>query len=133
MLEMLNEMYEYLHPKEKAIISFLNARHLRFRDEAYAMNSDYQEYLYESLKYQGSFVNNRVYLAELYTKNKAARKAKLMYQEAINNVIKVFTAVDLKSMTDEHFAESQTFIDEYILGTHLSCVSYEILIEKGNV
>ena len=128
LLEILNKMYEHLPLKEQSIICFLNAHHLRFRDDNYIKSHAYQKYLLDSLKNGVSFVKNRVYLAELYTKN----DAKKMYQKAITNIIKVHSAEEIAQMPVEQFVEPQNFINEHILGTHITYLNYETLIEKSN-
>jgi len=126
LLEILNQMYSYLPEKEKAIVCYLNACQLRFKDEGYLSNPLYQKNLLESLKCKEAFVNNRVFLAELYEKE----QSKKMFNEALTNIVKVYSYHDIERMTVEHFVEPQTFINEHILGTHISIVNHEILLNR---
>ena len=125
LLEILNCMYQFLPLKEKAIVSFLNANHLRQRDKNYRTNPEYEKQLLASLADGIPFVYNRVYLAELYT----GSAAKQTYEDALRNVIKVSSLEECQQMSTEQFLEPKVYINEHILGTHISSVNYKVIIE----
>lgn len=125
LLEILNCMYQFLPLKEKAIVSFLNANHLRQRDKNYRTNPEYEKQLLASLADGIPFVYNRVSLAELYT----GSAAKQMYEDALRNVIKVSSLEECQQMSTEQFLEPKAYINEHILGTHISSVNYKVIIE----
>lgn len=127
LLEILNKMYGYLPQKEKMIVHFLNAHHLRFRDPMYKCNPNYKMHLLKSLNGDTPFATNRRYLAELY----AGDKAKEMYTEAMSNVVKVHSKSELEQMTIVQLVEPEAFINEHILGTHISYINYEILCDEA--
>ena len=131
-LEILSLMYNYLSPKEKSMISFLKARHMHNYDKNYIVNPKYKQYLIESIKHDGTVVNNKKYLADLYRKCFARNKANKLYKEAISNIIEIHSEETIKQMTIEHFLDPQAFIDEHILGTHISYINYQLLCDKVN-
>lgn len=122
MLRILNSIQNYLPIYEQAIISFLNAHHLLFQDENYKDNPKYENYLLDSIgKCDAPFVNNRLYLARLYN----GKKAKKLYEEALSNIVKVNSLIDIKTLKLENYVNPESYIREFITGTYISYINYE--------
>ena len=131
MLEMLNSMYPYLSTQEKAIVCYLNANHLSFQDKNYERNPAYQKHLLKSLEYNVSFVKNRIRLADFYAKTAHTQStAKKLYQEAVKNIVTVFTLEEIQQRPVEQFVAPDSYINEFILGTCMAYISFEELVAK---
>ena len=128
-LYILNSRMQKLSLQERSIVCYLNAYDLIFKDIQYKSNSKYERYLCESIKYWDGFVFNFTHLAELYT----GKHSKELYEKALSNVICVKSIEEIKSMTSKDFINIQNYINEHILGTHISYINYELLIEKHNM
>lgn len=126
LLGILNFMEPCLPDREKAIVHYLNAYKLHIRDENYPSDPERQTELRTSLTFNIPFVNNRCLIAEYSTKE----DAKKYYREALDNVQKVFSEEDIMKLPLEHFLEPQSFINEFILGTHISYINYEGIKKK---
>lgn len=46
-------------------------------------------------------------------------ESKAHYHKAISNIVKVYTEIDIAQMTIDDFIEPESFINEFILGTHI--------------
>ena len=127
LLEILNQNFADLSIEERAITCFLNANHLRMRDKNYRENPAYIENLIKSTEPTVPFVFNYRELAKWETdKNKAQELLDL----AKKNIIKVYTHKEIEALTLEQLVSPQFFIREHILGTHLSYVVYESLVDS---
>lgn len=125
-LNVLNEMYPFFPAAEKGIVSFLNAHHIRSRDlEHYRKHPEYEALLLRSITENEACVMSRVYLAEFYSRC-AKGKARKMRNAAASHTIKVYSMEELAQMTGESLASAEAYINEHILGTHISCVNYEL-------
>ena len=47
----------------------------------------------------------------------------------MRNVIKVSSLEEYQQMSTEQFLEPKAYINEHILGTHISSVNYKVIIE----
>lgn len=112
--------------KERAIVHYLNAYKLLIRDENYLSKKEYQVELNASLIPNVPFVNNRYWIAE-FLKD---REAKKYYREALDNVQKIFSEEDLPV---EYYLEPQSFINEFIVGTHITRERYNEIYKKANL
>lgn len=128
MLEVLNLMSPFLPDKEKGIIHYLNAYKLRMIDCDYSSQQEYYEELYASLLSDVPFVNNRLKIAELLTGSDAQK----YYAEAIDNVQEIFSEDKVSNISSECFLSIQSFIDEFILGTHVTRERYDEMVAKSN-
>jgi hypothetical protein len=126
LLEILNLMYDYFPDRDKAIINYLNALQIYTRDEHIKRNEEYRSQLNKSMGYKIPFVYNRCQMAEVVHEY----EIKKCYEDALKNVEIVFSEQDIMQMPLEHFLDPQSFIKEYILGTQISYVNYEIIKEK---
>lgn len=117
-MEKLNSMIDIVDDKEKAIIYYLNAYYVSCFMENWKKSKKYRFYLIKSIEYSKNihFVNNRFDLASISQGKEALNYLK----EAIQNVEKVETIETLKNKSVNYWLSSQRFIDEFILGTHLS-------------
>ena len=132
LLDALNEMRDELSDKELAIMHYLNANHIYWRDSDYVDNPAYQDHIMHSMQYQGPFVENRLLLANYYHRSKAPLNVEML-KEAIKNVVHVSYSEDFEKMSDEAFADPQMYINEFILGIERSYVNYESLLERAGV
>ncbi len=126
MLNTLNEMYLFLSEKEKAVTSFLNAYHIRFHDRNYKRSDKYKMYLTESVKINTPFVFNRVWLSEIVS----PKLSKVLKAEAINNIEKVYSLADIKKTSVTDWISPDYFINEKILGTHISYAVKETIMSE---
>ena len=53
-----------------------------------------------------------------------------MLQEALDNITTVYSAEECEQITTEQFVDTDEFINEHILGAHMSYVVYETLLER---
>jgi len=125
LLGILNLMYKYLPDEERAIVHYLNATQTYVKNGLVENEESIIE-LKKTLEFDIPFVYNRCRIAE-YSTGENARK---YYNEALDNVQKVLSEEEILKLPFEHFLEPQTFIDEYILGTHISYINYEVMKEK---
>ena len=76
------------------------------------------------------FVNNRLDLAHVLS----GEEAKKYKQEALENVECVFTEEELSHINDEDWLKkrlnSQSYINEFILGTHMTSIVYKAKFGK---
>lgn len=126
-LEILNEKCEKLPLKEQAIIYYLNACHLRFRDRNYKNNSAYAENLVKSIRTNVPFVRNYFSFAELQTTKEETGR---LISIAAQNVQKVYSHKEQQQLSFKQLSTSQFFIKEHILGTHLTRQAYELMFGK---
>ena len=125
-LQVLNVMHASFPEREQAIIHYLNAYHMFMHEDNYRHNPDYYSELVKSTSFKTKFVYNHYRLAEI-TSGQAARNN---VEEALQNVIKVYTYEELRGMTTDSLADPQEFINEHILGTHISQPNYELLQQR---
>lgn len=123
----LNQIIDGLPEKEKAIVYFLNANHLRHIDENYAKNPAYLHNLIKSTEIQIPFVRNWLWFSELQT---SSEQAKVCISTANNNVQKVYSSQEISELLIEQMATPDFYINEHILGTHLSYAVYELLFKS---
>lgn len=126
-LDTLNSMIDIVDDMDKAIIYYLNAYSLSWSMKNWRKCEKYRLYLLKSIQYSKKkhFVNNRFDLAKVLQ-----GKDTLKYMnEAMENIEKVETIETLKNKSINYWLSSQRFIDEFILGTHLS---QEVYLYKFN-
>ncbi len=123
----LNRRYLSLSERDKAIVCYLNAYQIQATYPDYRKNEMYRRFLLDSMKYSGPFVNNRIALAEIVSKE----EAKALYGEAVKNVTHVSDMEELKALPDEFWLDPQYYIDEFILGTSIAEDFYEELCKKA--
>lgn len=127
LLEILNNRLELLSMSDQAIVYYLNAHHLRRTEKNYSKNPYYLENLRKSTEIEVPFVRNRLYLAEMQSDKKIFE---LMFRRALANIKKVYSKQEIMEMTKEHFLSPQTFIEEFILQTHISYLIYESIQQQ---
>ena len=127
MLEILNLLRPFLPDKQRAIVHYLNAYKLRLLDDDYLSNHIYQTELTASLITNVAFVNSRLMIAELLPE----KEAKKYYSDAVDNVQEVFTEEELGEISQEYSLDPQSFINEFILGTHLIYDKYNEIVKKS--
>jgi len=127
-LDKLNSMIDMVEDKDKAVIYYLNAYYISCSVENWRKCKNYKFNLLKSVEYSKSsnFVNNRFDLANI---SEGEEKQKYL-EEAIKNVEKVETKETLNNKTIDYWLSSQRFIDEFILGTHLSEEVYSYKFRK---
>lgn len=124
-LERLNSIIHMVEDKDKAIIYYLNAHAISCSEENWRKCDKYRDNLVKSIDYSTNykFVNNRLGLSAI----SVGEEERNYLKEAIANVEKIETKETLMSKTIDYWLSSQRFIDEFILGTHLS---QEVYIHK---
>lgn len=117
-LEKLNGMLEEVGDRDKAIIYYLNAHYYSRTEEAWRESEKYKWYLLKSVEHSGNckFVNNRLDLARV----SQAKEARQYLEDAHSRVIEVLTEEDLANISLDYRLSSQSFVDEFILGTHMT-------------
>lgn len=117
-IEKLNNMIDMVEDKDKAIIYYLNAYYLSCSIKDWKKCEKYRNNLINSIEYSKDiyFVNNRFALANISEGKQALKYLK----EASANVEKVETKDTLKTKSINYWLSSQRFINEFILGTHMS-------------
>jgi hypothetical protein len=129
LLGILNLMYNSFPVKERSIVNYLNACEISMKDNKYYRNnSKYIEELKKSICFNTPFVYNHYKLAEVSTRIKARK----YYTDALNNVIKINSEIDINNTPFTYFLEPCNFINENILGTHLTYVNFNEITEKIN-
>lgn len=129
LLEMLNNKIEQLSERDKAIVYYLNAYHLRTIDENYIQNPAYLENLCKSTEIRVPFVSNYLYLSEAQEDRKSSE---VLFEQAIRNIQKIYSSEEIAQLAVEQFTSPVFFINEFILRTHLSHVTYESIIRQQN-
>lgn len=127
-LEQLNSMIDTVYDKDKAIIYYLNAYRIACSAENWRECENYRYNLLKSVEYSknSNFVNNRFDLANI----SEGKEAQNYLKEAIANVKKVETKETLNNKTINYWLSSQRFVEEFILGTHLSKEVYMYKFSK---
>jgi len=127
MLGILNLMSPFLQDRERAIIHYLNAYKIYMIDGDFILRKDECcAELNASELLNIPFVNNKLMMAELATQNKQQH-----YSNALSNVQEVFVKDRNVDVSVEHLLNPQSFINEFILGTHMSQDFYEEIIIKA--
>ena len=126
MLDILNDMYLHLSNRDKSIVCFLNAYQLRFADKKYSHNPKYKEWLLDSIRLNDAVVKSRIYLAALYPQPMASE----IYAEALARVQKVYEEKEIIEMGVEDFSNIDAFINEHILGTHISTLTLNMITNR---
>lgn len=126
LLEYLQTRYHAFSQSVKSIFWFLNAWHLRCRNCEYATDPMYTAYLKRSISYGNKFVYNRIYLEDAVS----AQQCQKLHAEALENICKVYSQSEIESMTVDQMADSDMFIKEHVLGTHIPYTCYEVLCNK---
>lgn len=121
----LNNMMDKVEDKEKAIIYYLNAHALSCSSTNWRKCAEYRFFLLKSIQYSKNirFVNNKLDLANI----SKGREAENYLKEALINIEQVETKETLKNKTVDYWLSSQRFVNEFILGTHMS---QEVYIHK---
>ena len=132
MLAILNNMYQFLPQKEKAIVCYLNATELITRGSRYPGDAEEQEKeikkdLLKSMEYNVPFANNRIQLARISDPNTAQQ----LYREAAENIQETVTLHMIQKMSIEEFIDPDRYISEFILGTTTSEDMYKDLLIKA--
>lgn len=117
-LEKLNSMIDMVEDKDKAIIYYLNAYYICCTTKDWKTNEKYKYSLLKSIEYSKdvNFVNNRFDLANILK----GKEAQSYLKEAMENIEEIESKVTLDHKTVDYWLSSQRFVDEFILGTHLS-------------
>lgn len=127
LLEILNNQIERLSMVNQAIVYYLNAHHLRRREKSYYKNPKYLENLCKSTEIAVPFVGNFLYLAELQTDKNAVQR---VLDRAIANIQKVYSEEEIRQMTFEQLTSPQSFVEEFILQTHIPYVTFESIQQR---
>lgn len=129
LLNDLVEMQDCLSDQELAIMHYLIANHLCGRQSCRQLTA--HQHLLQSMKYKGPFVNNRLLCAGFFSAHHSVEMMdRQMMREALENVVEIHDQKYLDSVTEVYFVEPQNFINEHILGTHISDSWYSILRGK---
>lgn len=130
-IDKLNSMLNSADDAAKAVIYYLNAYSLSYIDDNKVLEK-YINILKQSVELSSNFrfVNNRLDLAHVLS----GEEAKKYKQEALENVECVFTEEELSHINDEDWLKkrlnSQSYINEFILGTHMTSIVYEAKFGK---
>lgn len=125
-IDKLNNLLSSVNDKSKAVIYYLNAYRLAYTDDR-KTSETYRNNLKKSIEYSKDFqfVNNRLDLAHV----SSGEEAEKYKQEALKNVVSVFTEKELSNINDAEWLNiklnSQSYINEFILGTHITSIVYE--------
>lgn len=124
-LEKLNSVIDVVEDKDKAIIYYLNAYYLSSSIKKWRECEEYRFNLIKSIEYSKhiNFVNNLVDLASI----SVGQEAQSFLKRALKNIEKVETKESLENKNMTYWLSSQRFIDEFILGTHLT---HEVYMHK---
>ena len=127
-LQTLNKNIENYSDANKSIIYYLNAIHIASITNNRETDKNYIDYLKKSvaLSSEIKFVNNRRYLAIVSNKKIALK----LIEQALNNIVKVYSESELIAEKDTSLPNSENFINEFILGTHITHVIFDDLKEK---
>ena len=127
-LQTLNKNIENYSDANKAIIYYLNAIHIASITNNRETDKNYINYLKKSvaLSSEIKFVNNRRYLAIVSNKKTALK----LMEQALNNIVKVYSKSELIAEKDTSLPNSENFINEFILGTHITYLTYKSITEK---
>lgn len=121
-LERLNNIINMVNNKDKAIIYYLNAYSMSCTMNCLDKNKNYRCNLLKSIEFSknNNFVNNRFDFAKILE----GKEANNYLKDAFLNVEIVETKETLNSKTINYWLSSQRFVNEFILGTHLSQETY---------
>lgn len=121
-LDRLNEVVDMANNEDKAIIYYLNAYHIFNLNDYSNLRSKYMENILRSIEYSKDicFVNNRLDYANICPRE----EAHIFLREAKNNVQQIETKETLETKGIEYWLSSRRYVNEFILGTHLSLESY---------
>ena len=128
MLDILNAKYNCLSDRKKPVINYLNALDILHRDRNYKKNETYHQELLKSVSFDIPFVNNRLLMAKFVDRQYAST----YFKDALSNIEKVMSDEDINSMTVDDFVNIKNFIKEEIIGTHISYVNYNGLLDDYN-
>lgn len=121
LLELLNKKYDNLANSEKAIVNYINAKNIFFRRGE--KGKAYRDELMKSMEYDFPFVNNHCDYATISAPEDAVKH----YELALKNVEAVFSERDIQALPEQYFFSPQSYIKEFVLGTHLSVEAYNSL------
>lgn len=129
-LEKLDDMINIVGERDKAIIYYLKAHNISCTVKNWRENENYRLNLLKSIEYSKdiNFVNNRCDLAKVL----GSKEALSYLNEAATKVEKVETEEEIHSKTIDYWLSSQSFIDEFILGTDLSQEVYTYKFSSTN-
>ena len=127
LLAILELMYDHMPNTEKAIIHYLKADNIYVKNSL-KENSKYLFELHKSISFTDvPFVNNHRRIAEI----SSGSDAKKHYNTALLNIQKVYSEDEISELASlEALLNPQSFINEFILGTHISSVIYEEIKNK---
>ncbi|MBQ7926218.1 MAG: hypothetical protein IJ335_07980 [Lachnospiraceae bacterium] len=127
-LEKLNSMIDMVKDEDKAIIHYLNTYFISCSVENWRTSESYRCNLLESIEYSknSKFVNNRFDFSKILE----GKGAEEYLREAMENVEIVETKETLETKSINYWLSSQRFVDEFILGTHLSQEAYQYKFGK---
>lgn len=119
----LNSILEKVDDKNKSIIYYLTAYDIICKDKEWKKNNNCISCLKKSVHMVDGFkfVNNRFYLAKCVDKF----LAKQLAIESLENVNDKHTVESLKTISQEYWLSSQSFIDEFILGISITDIVYK--------
>ena len=130
-IDKLNGILSSVDDAAKAVIYYLNAYSISYTNDSNTLQT-YINYLKRSIKFSNNirFVNNRLDLARVLS----GEEAEKYKQEALENVDSVFTETELSYIDNEEWLKiklnSQSYIDEFILGTRTTSIVYEAKFKK---
>lgn len=130
-IDKLNCILSSVDDTAKAVIYYLNAYSLSYANDSNDLQT-YINHLKRSIEFSKNirFVNNRLDLAQVLSGDEDEKYK----QDALENVESVFTETELSHINDEEWLKiklnSQSYIDEFILGTHMTSVVYEAKFGK---
>lgn len=130
-IDKLNGILSSVDDAAKAVIYYLNAYSISYTNDSNTLQT-YINYLKRSIKFSNNirFVNNRLDLARVLS----GEEAEKYKQEALENVDSVFTETELSYIDNEEWLKiklnSQSYIDEFILGTRITSIVYEAKFKK---
>ncbi|MBQ7972909.1 MAG: hypothetical protein IJ291_05605 [Lachnospiraceae bacterium] len=117
-LRKLNGMINLVNDNDKAIIYYLNAYSIFFSEKNVRSNENYKINLLKSIECSKNtnFVNNRYDISKTFE----GKEAENYLKDALTNVKIIETKETLKTKPMDYWLSSQRFVDEFILGTHLT-------------
>lgn len=131
-LDVLNSMYPFLPAHHKAMIDFLNADRIWQRGgPQYKDDPLYEEYLRRSVEGDPACLRSRRLLADLYQAH-SPRKSAALYEEILAGIEEVFTAERLSELGMDHFCDPENCIKEFVLGTHVTFLTYDEISANYN-
>lgn len=123
-LDILDAMCPFLCSQQQSVIWWLHALDTRIRDEHYKTNEKYREFLTKSVQCDSSSVFNLLEYINIFSHCGFTRK------DVLNNVQKVYSHEELKSLNLCFFTDPEEYIAEHLLGTRISYLAYQDLLDN---